>query len=201
MQLKAKITLLLILLLTLSCQQEIKRWDDLYFELATVDNSASTLRFRLDNQQLLIPQSRNGYNGQSGQRVILNYTPLRGDTIKVNQVVDIFTGTVKEHAQPTLNHDRIWLQSTWVSGGYLNMIIEVEYLEGGHHMELTRNKDTAPGDLYFFYSREDDPPGYRQKMYLSFSLETLLEDEEPIDTIQLHLHTHEGIRVMRLQNR
>ncbi len=201
MKLKAKIVLLVLLFVSLSCKKEMKRWDDLYFEFATVDNTSTALRFRLDNQQLLIPRSNNGYNGKSGQRIILNYTPLNGDTIQINQVIDIFTGVIEEREQPMLNYNPIWLQSVWVSGGYLNMIIEVEYYEGGHKLELTRNKEKAPADLYLYFSRENDPPGYRQKRYISFSLSPLVTDPEPTDTINLYLHTNEGVRMIQLENR
>lgn len=201
MRLKEKIALLLLLYVTFSCQKETKRLDNIFLEFATVDKASSLLRFRLDNQRLLIPRSNDGYDGQSGQRVILNYTPLSGDTIKINQVVDIFTGVLEEHEQPIIDSSPIWLQSVWVSGGYLNIIFDVEYYQGGHKVGLTRNKENASGDIYFYYSRENDPPGYRQKMYLSFSLHPLTEDEEFIEILKLHINTSEGGRVFKLNNR
>lgn len=199
---QANILFLALLFLTLSCQKEMERMDNLFLEFATVEKQSSAIRFRLDNQQLLTPKSNPGYKGRVGQRVILNYTPLSGDTIKINQVVNIFTSILEEREQPMLNWNPIWLQSAWVSGGYLNMIIEVEYYQGGHKLELTRNKEKAPADIFLYFSREKDPPGFRQKMYLSFSLQPLTEDDDPVETLNLYLNTEDdGIRILQLENR
>ena len=58
-------------------------------EFATVIKENSKYHFKLDNGRVLIPDESKQYSGEGGQRVILNYTPLEGDAIKINSVSKI----------------------------------------------------------------------------------------------------------------
>ena len=156
--------------------------------------------FQLDNQRILIPKGLN-YSGESGQRVILNYTPLRSDTVKVNDVANIFTGAIQLpdfFQQPS--KDPVKIQSVWVGGDYLNMIFETEYHSVQHLIGLfIMDPSSTPRELYFSHSRNNDPPGYPQTFYASFSIKGLRypESSDPVP-FRLFINTYAGMREIDL---
>ncbi|MFA6702179.1 MAG: NigD-like N-terminal domain-containing protein, partial [Dysgonamonadaceae bacterium] len=91
---------LISLSLLQSCEKEGKRLDDYWVNFATVVKSNTEVTFQLDNNKVLIPKELKDYKGDIGQRVLLNYSFLRGDTIKVNSVSNILTGNIKLTGYP-----------------------------------------------------------------------------------------------------
>lgn len=157
--------------------------------------------FQLDNQRILIPKELKNYSGNNGQRVILNYTPLRGDTIKVNDVADIFTGeiqTLKIFQQ--IYDDPVKIQSLWVGGDYLNMVFETEYHSRSHLIGLFRDMVSPTVDLYFSHFRNNDPPGYPQTFYVSFLISSLRPagSSDPV-SFRLFVNTYTGMREFDLE--
>ncbi|MCE5179803.1 MAG: NigD-like protein [Porphyromonadaceae bacterium] len=192
-----KILLFWIVFLLLSaagCEEEPQRLDDYFVDFATVKKSGNNYRFQLDNQRLLIPRETD-YSGQEGQRVVLNYVHLKGDTVKMYAVRNILTGAVQSEGFPgKLVRDPVKIQSIWVGGDYLNMIIEAEYHSKPHKVALLRDITSPTVDLFFSHSREDDPPGYPQIMYASFLLSSLrIEKPSPI-SFRLFIQTYDGPR-------
>ena len=106
----------------------------------------------------------------------------------------IFLGTVEDNQTEEINQNPVKIQSIWVSGGYLNMIFEVEYHSKAHKIRLERNKSISPSDLHLNYSREDDPPGYSKKTYVSFSLSALYKDNPPTKDFTVNINTLDGMR-------
>lgn len=158
--------------------------------------------FQLDNQRILIPKELKNYSGNNGQRVILNYTPLRGDTIKVNDVANIFTGAIQLPGffqQPS--KDPVKIQSVWVGGDYLNMIFETEYHSEQHLIGLfIMDPSSTPKELYFSHSRNNDPPGYPQTFYASFLISSLRPagSSDPV-SFRLFVNTYTGMREFDLE--
>ena len=74
------------------------------------------------------------------------------------------------------------------------MIFEVEYHSKAHKIRLERNKSISPSDLHLNYSREDDPPGYSKKTYVSFSLSALYKDNPPTKDFTVNINTLDGMR-------
>ncbi len=171
--------------------------DDYLVEFATVKKEGAGYRFLLDNGRLLIPRETD-YTGKEGQRVILNYVPWQGDTVKINDITDIFTGAVQSDGFPgRYVKDPVKIQSVWVGGDYLNMIIEVEYHSKPHKVALFRDLSSPTIDLWFSHSQGNDPPGYPQIMYASFllsSLRTLNRDSIPF---KVFIQTYDGLREMQ----
>ncbi|MDD3074918.1 MAG: NigD-like C-terminal domain-containing protein [Proteiniphilum sp.] len=187
------IRILVVLLLT-SCEAEPERLDDYFLEFATVKWDGGECLFRLDNGRLLIPQSTD-YTGKEGQRVVLSYTPLQGDTVKINRVSEIFTAPLLTEGFPNkLAKEPVKIQSIWVGGDYLNMIIETEYHSKPHKVALFQDTTSSTIDLHFSHSRESDPPGYPQVMYCSFLLESLRTKNEDFIPFRLFIHTYDGLR-------
>ncbi len=179
--------------------------DDYFVEFATLLKEGSSIRFQLDNGQLLTPESNNNIKGEHKQRVILNYTPLDDDLIKVNQVSPIYTGAIEKGYPERYSNDPVKVQSVWVSGGYLNLIIEVEYFEKPNTLALLRNPEATSIDLYLSHSRNSDLPGYLQVMHASFLLSALRpgpehskESNGPVP-FRLFINTHTGMRVFELE--
>lgn len=187
-----------LLLSVVGCEEKPQRLDDYFVDFATVKKSGNGYLFQLDNQRLLIPRETD-YTGQEGQRVVLNYVPLKGDTVKIHAVRNILTGVIQSEGFPgKLVKDPVKIQSIWVGGDYLNMIIETEYHSTPHQVALLRNGSSPSIDLYFSHSRGDDPPGYPQIMYASFLMSSLrIEKPSPV-SFRLFIHTYDGLREIPL---
>ena len=184
----------------IACEKDSTRIDDYLVEFATVEKETTAYRFRLDNGKLLIPTSAKDYSGKDKQRVVLNYTPLRNDTIKINYVSDIYTGIIEEGELPQ-NHakDPVKIQSIWVGGGYLNIIMETEFHSIPHSLKLWRDGASANVDLYLSHDSNNDPRGYRKKMYASFNLSSLKESSGETNLpFRIFIETYEGPRIFEL---
>ncbi len=194
--------LIIVFLLAVGCEKEDERIDNFLVDFATVLHSQQIVFFQLDNQRILIPKELKNYSGNNGQRVILNYTPLRGDTIKVNDVANIFTGAIQLPGffqQPS--KDPVKIQSVWVGGDYLNMIFETEYHSEQHLIGLfIMDPSSTPKELYFSHSRNNDPPGYPQTFYASFLISSLRPagSSDPV-SFRLFVNTYTGMREFDLE--
>ncbi len=199
MKLRHLIYLIGVLIFTFGCDKDVMRLDDFYLEFATVTKSAKGLNFELDDYRILTPEKAPNYTGNEGQRVILNYTPLKDNTIKINSISDIHTGAIQyTDNTDTIPTDMVKVQSVWTAGKYLNMIIEVEYFDIEHSVGIVRNISTPDINLYFTHSTNNDPRGYQKKMYISFSLSPFM-NESNIDTpINLFVNTYDGIKKYEL---
>ncbi len=192
---------LLSLLFVTACEKEPNRMNDYFLEFATVLKSNGEIKFALDNRKILIPKTSTSYDGVDGQRVILDYSPYRADTVIINRVTDIFTSTIAKNGFPIRwATDPVKIQSVWVGGDYLNLIIEIEYHSKPHTVGLLRDFESSQVDLYFSHSRNDDPPGYPQKMYASFSLNSLRNSTTSNSIpFSLFINTDKGLREFRFE--
>ncbi len=189
----------LLLLTAVACEKETERMEDYVADFATVVRENDAVKFLLDNNRLLTPSPPSDYTGKDGQRVVISYTPLQGDSVKIRQVGAIFTDGIRPDGYPERwAHDPVKIQSIWVGGGYLNMILEVEYHSKSHVIALLRDPSSETNDLYFSHSRADDPAGYPKKMYASFRLSELRTagHEEEAVPFRLIIYTDEGLRTM-----
>lgn len=175
---------------------------DYFVEFATVLNNSSTVTFQLDNRQILTPNNSSNFSDKkNGQRVILNYTPLDNNVVQVNRATDVFTSQISLSGFPEKYFtDAVKIQSIWVGGNYLNLILEVEYHDKSHSSALYIPNPEEPDKLYLSYSRNEDPAGYPQTMYMSFSLEELKNRIETFPfTFTLYINTNDGMRSIELQ--
>lgn len=89
--------------------------------------------------------------------------------------------------------DPVYLQSIWLSGGYLNMVLEVKALNGKHSIGFV---DTTPGGMQgkefsFYHEVVDDVEAYRQKLYGSIPLGPFEECLQPGDTLRFVVNQYE----------
>ena len=196
---KAAVCLIVVCLLNAGCEKNPKRLDDFFVEFATVVKTDDKITFKLDNGKQLTPEAlKKNYSGENGQRVLLNYTPLKNSTIKINRVSNIFTGRVEAtHGIPDQIFDAVNIQSIWVGGNHLNMILDVEYYEKEHVVKLFRDTTSSENKLYLGYSRNGDAPGYSRKVYLSFLISSL---KKPTGKtfFTLYIRTTDGQKEMPL---
>lgn len=93
-----------------------------------------------------------------------------------------------------LYQDPVYLQSIWLSGGYLNFVIEVKALNGKHNVGYI---DTTPKDMHgkeitFYHHVVSDVEAYRQKFYGSIPLDASLQQG---DTLRFVVNTYdEGMK-------
>lgn len=192
--------LTVLFLLAFACEKAPQRIDDFLIEFATVIKPSGQTTFQLDNNKTLIPKELKSYSGKDGQRVILNFSPWRGDTVKINSVSDIFTGTVQQSDIPAnLIQDPVKIQSIWVGGNYLNMILEIEYYEKNHIIALFHDTKSPDINLYFSHFKDGDPPGYAKKLYASFSLSAIKSVNDNPTPFHLHINTYAGMRVWEME--
>ena len=98
-----------------------------------------------------------------------------------------------------LHQDPVYLQSIWLSGGYLNFVLEVKALNGKHSIGFI---DTTPegmqGKEFTFYHRVvDDVESYRQKLYGSIPLAPFHDHLQQGDTLRFVINTYdEGNKVV-----
>lgn len=197
---KIILSAILVFLFAISCEKETKRMDDFWVEFATVIKSESKTVFRLDNFKTLVPKELKDYSGKDGQRVVLNFTPLHGDTVKINSISNVITGTIQEtHTQDNIVQNPLKIQSVWVGGNYLNMILEIEFYEKNHNFALYRNTASNGIQLYFSHNTNQDPRGYAKKIYLSFSLSSIQSAQNSPTPFQLFINTHTGLRVFDME--
>ena len=175
----------------LSCQKEATRIPDFWREFATVEIIDANISFILDNGSILKPQEPISFDLENGSRVIIDYTPIEGEFIKINSIRSIFMGAIQEEGYPEkVKTSPIKIKTIWVSGHFLNISFEVDYHSKPHITGLYRDIQESRPTLYFSYSREDDPPGAPTLTYLSFDLRSL-ENNEPFS---VYVNTNEGER-------
>ncbi|MFA5649651.1 MAG: NigD-like C-terminal domain-containing protein [Proteiniphilum sp.] len=197
---RATFVFLVLFFLVPGCEKDPGRMDDYLVEFATLIKEGDVYHFRLDNGQVLIAGKVENMDSDDGQRVILNYVPLTGDSIRVNYASPIFTASIETEGYPErYSNDPVKLQSAWVGGDYLNLIMEVEYHSKSHSLALFRDNSSASIDLYISHSRNDDPPGYPQVMYSSFLITGLREGGASPTPFRLFINTHTGLRVLELE--
>jgi hypothetical protein len=190
-----------LLVFVSGCDNESARMDDFKVDFATVLRSSASLtnhtpfHLQLDNGQILTPVNRHDYAGGHGQRVIINYTPLGENEIRIRAISDIFTGNIRtEGFSEQLVQEPVRIQSVWVGGEHLNMILEVQRHSVPHSVALFRDPDSPSIDLHFSYSRNNDPSGSLRMLHLSFRLGTLREEADAPIPFRLFINTHSGMR-------
>lgn len=185
-----------------SCDNDPERMDSYFVDFATVVKESANYRFILDNGRLLIPNDVKGFSGDEGQRVVLNYIPIEENRININFVSKIFTGKLQQNGFPKdYSNDPLKIQSVWISGGWLNLIMETEYHSVPHSIGLLRDVNSPTIDLYLSHATNNDPPGYPKMLYASFRLTDLYEqttNTNPIP-VRLFINTYTGMRIMELE--
>lgn len=182
------------------CNNELERLEDYLVEFATVIKQGTNYIFKLDNGTILTPAGSVNFNGDTGDRVILNWIPTNDNIVNINRVSAIYTGNIQNEGYPNLYvNDPVKIQSIWVGGEYLNMILEIEYHSIQHSIGVLRDMESQSTDLYFAHSSNNDPKGYPQIMYASFLISSLRNTNNTTEMpFNLYINTDKGIRHFQL---
>lgn len=112
----------------IGCDKDETRVPDFLVEFATIIKTGSSITLKLDNGNVLIPDNTSSLEVEDGNRVIVNFTPLENNSIRINSIQQIFLGEIKSKESPNdIKAEPIKIISIWVSGSYLNMSIQVDY--------------------------------------------------------------------------
>ena len=96
----------------------------------------------------------------------------------------------------TLYQAPVYLQSIWLSGGYMNIVIELKALAGRHSIGFvdTTSEGMQGKEITFYHNAYNDIESYRQKLYASIPLIPLREDLQQGDTLRFVINLYdEGI--------
>lgn len=194
-----RVIIALALLTLVSCDKEVERLDDYLVEFATVIKLTDNYNFKLDNGTLLTPKSNVNYSGKQGDRVILAWTPSEDNIVEIKNISSIHTASILEDGYPNLYvNNPVKIQSVWVGGDYLNMILEIEYHSTPHSIAVLRDMQSETVDLHFAHSTNNDPRGYPQIMYASFLISSIRKDNDIETDFNLYINTNSGIRRFQL---
>ena len=88
----------------------------------------------------------------------------------VGSVLSTIPSPLPEGAK--MHQNPVYLQSIWLSGGYLNMVLEVKALNGKHSIGFVDTTPTGMNgkEFTFYHEVVDDVEAYRQKLYGSIPL-------------------------------
>ena len=199
--------LLPTLALLCSCEkaEEVYRYPSVVTDYACMltDVSGQPDLLRLDNGYTypisFVGDAHNGsvYKADTTYRIVSVYE-LGADNIAY---IHSMAQTISHIPTPlrrgeTLHQDPVYLQSCWLSGGYLNTVIELKALNGQHSIGFV---DTTPtmmqGKEFTFYHRViSDVESYRQKLYGSIPLAPFVSDLQRGDTLRFVVNTYdEGV--------
>ena len=194
------IFLALALLFFVSCNKDDTRLPNMITDFASVVKVASSLAIQLDNGNVLTPIETPIQAIEDGSRVIVNYTPLQNNAIKINGIQEIYLANIQETTQcfEQLKKDPVKFISAWISGSYLNLSFQAEFHSAPHIQSLYIDKTTSQPTLYFSYSRETDPPGAYTQTYASYKLEGL---EKENNYFILYIKTDKGNREIEVKAR
>ncbi len=92
-----------------------------------------------------------------------------------------------------LHQDPVYLQSIWLSGDYLNFVLEVKALNGKHSIGFVdTTPETMQGKEFTFYHRViDDVESYRQELYGSIPLAPFKESLGQGDTLRFVVNIYD----------
>ena len=163
-------------------------------DFATVLFENDSLILALDSQDTLRSSdfSSLSFTKKSGQRVIVNHSPDEGDGIVIHSVTDILTSRIYSSANlDTLSADPVKIQSIWMGGGYLNLILYFNYYSTTHKFGLYRSADSA-NVLVLSHDKQGDSEGYPVRVYMSFLLNGLEKSADDSTRFSVDVPTSSG---------
>lgn len=163
------------------------------FATVRLENSAPILA--LDDEDTLRSTTIASFDftQKSGQRVIVNHSPDTGDGIVIHSITDILTSQIYKASFDTLHTDAVKVQSIWVGGGYLNMILYMNYYSKTHKFGLFRSPDDS-NQLQLSHDKQGDSEGYPVKIYLSFLLSGFSQSSDGSTSFSVNIPLSDGLK-------
>lgn len=180
-----------LLFFIFSCAKE-DRLDNFFIEFVTIIEKEPKFVSLLKDDGTLLKTKHSPSLSKLhiDDRIIIHYTPVEDNFIRINSFQNIFVDYIKEEGYPEeISTHPIQIVSVWLGGSYLNMAFKTEFHSQQHKAALYKDTNALHTTYYFSYSREEDPPGAPTLTYLSFNLKNV-EDEE----LTLFINTYDGER-------
>ena len=108
-----------------------------------------------------------------------------------------------ENMYETIHTDPVSIQSSWKSGNYLNLILQIKVKDKQHELSFVENGITTNEDgsqtltLTLFHDRKDDVEGFDEKHYLSVPLWNYQDKLNQGDQIVINLNTYKEGMISR----
>ncbi|MBP1618321.1 MAG: hypothetical protein H6Q14_2148 [Bacteroidetes bacterium] len=162
-------------------------------DIATVRIENTTPVLALDSKDTLRATSISDFSftQKDGQRVLVNHSPDEGSGIVIHSVSDILTSRIFTAKLDTLPSDPVKIQSVWTGGGYLNVILYMNYYSKKHIFGLYRSAE-SPNDLYLSHDKQGDSEGYPVRVYMSFYLNGLQKSSNDSTSFSVTIPTSSG---------
>jgi hypothetical protein len=200
-----------LLLLLVSCNDDIKSNESNHIDIATVENPnlSTAFYFRLDNGDLMYTNTADllNYKPKDGQRIIANYSFIETNPaansvvkniVKLNDFYEVLTKgifKIKPQQQDSIGNDQIEIKSMWIGSDYLNVEFEYLGLSKMHYISLVSDSTKTFSDnrihLEFRHNANGDYPTYSKWGIASFNLRSIRVSNSSVDSVKLAIHTRE----------
>ena len=200
-----------LLLLIVSCDDDIKSNENNHIDIATVQNPnlSTAFYFSLDNGDRLYTNTANllNYKPKDGQRIIANYSFIETSSatsnsininVRLNDVYEVLTKgifKIKPQQQDSIGNDQIEIKSMWIGSDYLNVEFEYLGLSKTHYISLVSDSTKTFSDnkihLEFRHNANGDYPTYSKWGIASFNLRSIKPSNASVDSVKLAIHTRE----------
>ena len=137
-----------------------------------------------------------GFTKKDGQRVLVNHSPDEGKGIVIHSVSDILTSRIFTAKLDTIPVDPVKVQSAWFGGGYLNLVLYMNYYSKKHKFGLYRSAQ-SPNSLYLSHNKEGDSEGYPVRIYMSFLLNGLQRSANDSTSFSVNIPTSSGLKIYK----
>lgn len=170
------------------------------------DNDGTISQLVADNGTIYTVLQRDGLGGLVADtlyRTISIYEPITQENGK-GTVAQLYSCQLVLSVNPlpasefkgNIKTDPVDIQSIWLSGEYLNMILLVQYKELSHLYHfvdegITSDKNTQTLNLRLFHDRNNDYEAFTKQVYLSVPLKNYLQSLQKGDKIRFNLNTYE----------
>lgn len=197
-----------LLLLIVSCSDDIKSNENNHIDIATVENPTLSPKFYfiLDNGERMYTTTSD-YRPKDGQRIIANYSFISAgsdansvlkNVVRLNDVYEVLTKgilKIKPKQQDSIGNNQIEIKSMWVGSDYLNIEFAYLGLNKIHYINLVSDSTKTYPDnkihLEFRHNANGDYPSYSKWGMSSFDLRPLKAHGALGDSINLVIHTRE----------
>ena len=206
-----KYLILSILALLCSCEDAANdyRYPSVLTDFVCVDTDAEGQpeQLCLDNGHIypiaFTEEYRKAYGSQASYRADTVYRVISIYELGADSMAYVYSMEEVASIVPTplrkgekLLQDPSYLQSCWLSGGYLNMVIELKALNGQHRIGFvdTTSESMQGKEFTFYHDANGDIESYRRKLYASIPLAPFTDNLQQGDTLRFVINTYdEGI--------
>lgn len=202
------IVFLLCMLLWQGCKEEDYVYPSVVTEFigAQTDEKGTISQLVADNGTIYPVLQREGLDGLVADtlyRTISIYEPITQKDSKETvaqlytcQLVLSMNPLAKQAFKGQIKTDPVDIQSIWLSGNYINMILLVQYKDQTHSFHFidegfTSNEDgTQTLNLRLYHDRKNDYEAFTKQVYLSVPLTKYLSFLRKGDKIRFNLNTY-----------